>query len=245
MSEPFPLPYASTDLTGRVALVTGASSGLGRRFALTLAAAGASVGAAARRVDRLEEVAEEIAGNGGSCVPVELDVTDAASIVRAVEQLEAAFGTVRHPRQQRRHPRRPACPQDVRRARRRRDRHQPAGPVPARLRGRPAPHRRREARPHREHLVDGRVPLRRHGRRALLDHEGGPQPDDRDAGRGVGPLRHQRQRHRAGRVPLRDDGRDDVAHRRLHAIPARGSGWATRRSSTARCCTSWRRRRSS
>ena len=94
MSEPFPLPYASTDLTGRVALVTGASSGLGRRFALTLAAAGASVGAAARRVDRLEEVAEEIAGNGGTCVPVELDVTDAASIVRAVEQLEAAFGTV-------------------------------------------------------------------------------------------------------------------------------------------------------
>ena len=94
MTEPFPLPYASTDLTGRVALVTGASSGLGRRFALTLAAAGASVGAAARRVDRLEEVATEIAGNGGTCVPVELDVTDAASIVRAVEQVEAAFGTV-------------------------------------------------------------------------------------------------------------------------------------------------------
>ncbi len=90
----FPLPYASTDLSGQVALVTGATSGLGRRFALTLAAAGASVVATGRRVDRLEEVAAEINANGGACAPVRVDMTDAASIVAAVDQAEAAFGLV-------------------------------------------------------------------------------------------------------------------------------------------------------
>jgi NAD(P)-dependent dehydrogenase (short-subunit alcohol dehydrogenase family) len=90
----FPLPYASTDLSGQVALVTGASSGLGHRFARTLAAAGASVVATARRVDRLEALAGEIAAAGGTCVPVALDVTDAASITAAVDAAEAAFGTV-------------------------------------------------------------------------------------------------------------------------------------------------------
>jgi NAD(P)-dependent dehydrogenase (short-subunit alcohol dehydrogenase family) len=91
---PFPLPYASTDLTGQVAIVTGATSGLGRRFALTLAAAGAKVVATGRRFDRLEEVAAEIAAGGGACAPVQMDVTDAAQIVGAVDAAEAAFGTV-------------------------------------------------------------------------------------------------------------------------------------------------------
>ena len=63
MSESYPLPYVSNDLTGRVAFVTGASSGLGRRFALTLAASGAKVAATARRLDKLEELAKEIAAN--------------------------------------------------------------------------------------------------------------------------------------------------------------------------------------
>jgi NAD(P)-dependent dehydrogenase (short-subunit alcohol dehydrogenase family) len=95
VSEPsFPLPYASTDLSGQVALVTGATAGLGRRFALTLAAAGADVVATGRRYERLEEVAKEIEGNGGRCAPVQLDVTDADQLVRAVDQAEAAFGTV-------------------------------------------------------------------------------------------------------------------------------------------------------
>jgi NAD(P)-dependent dehydrogenase (short-subunit alcohol dehydrogenase family) len=90
----FPLPYASTDLTGQVALVTGATSGLGRRFAIALAAAGAKVAVAGRRYDRLEEVSAEIASNGGSAAPVQLDVTDAEQLVTAVDAAEAAFGTV-------------------------------------------------------------------------------------------------------------------------------------------------------
>ncbi len=94
MSDPYPLPYVSNDLTGRVALVTGASSGLGRRFALTLAASGAQIAATARRVDRLEELAAEIRANGGECEPIALDVTDADSITQAVAAAREAFGVV-------------------------------------------------------------------------------------------------------------------------------------------------------
>ena len=90
----FPLPNASIDLTGQVALVTGASSGLGRRFALTLAAAGANVVVGARRVDRLDELAAEIDASGGSCLPVALDMTDAEQIVHAVDIAEDALGTI-------------------------------------------------------------------------------------------------------------------------------------------------------
>jgi NAD(P)-dependent dehydrogenase (short-subunit alcohol dehydrogenase family) len=90
----FPIPNASIDLSGQVAMVTGASSGLGRRFALTLAAAGAQVVAGARRVDKLDELAAEIVAAGGSCLPVPLDVTDAEQIVRAVDLAEVEVGTV-------------------------------------------------------------------------------------------------------------------------------------------------------
>jgi NAD(P)-dependent dehydrogenase (short-subunit alcohol dehydrogenase family) len=89
--EPQNIPV---DLTGQVALVTGATSGLGRRFANTLAAAGASVVAAGRRRERLDEVEAEIGAAGGTCVGVPLDVTDAAQLVAAVDAAEAAFGTV-------------------------------------------------------------------------------------------------------------------------------------------------------
>jgi NAD(P)-dependent dehydrogenase (short-subunit alcohol dehydrogenase family) len=82
------------DLTGQVALVTGATSGLGRRFATTLAAAGASVVACGRRRERLDEVEAEITAAGGTCVGVPLDVTDAEQIVAAVDAAEAAFGPV-------------------------------------------------------------------------------------------------------------------------------------------------------
>jgi len=79
---------------GRVALVTGASSGLGRHFALTLARAGAKVALGARRMDRLAALAEEIAGFDGRALPVELDVTDAASVRSAVEATETELGPV-------------------------------------------------------------------------------------------------------------------------------------------------------
>ena len=93
MSE-YPLPNASTDLTGRVALVTGASSGLGARFAEVLASQGAAVVLAARRLDRLEALAGKIKAAGGRALAVQMDATDADSIIAAVAAGEAAFGTV-------------------------------------------------------------------------------------------------------------------------------------------------------
>lgn len=90
----FPLPNASLDLAGQVALVTGASSGLGWRFAKTLAAAGASVAITARRKDRLEALAAEIRASGGVAEPIALDMQDPAQIVAAVEQAERALGLV-------------------------------------------------------------------------------------------------------------------------------------------------------
>lgn len=89
-----PLPYASTDLTGQVALVTGATSGLGWRFAKALAAAGASVVGCGRRAERLDALVAEITADGGQAAGVPLDVSDAAAIPAAVDAAEAAFGTV-------------------------------------------------------------------------------------------------------------------------------------------------------
>ena len=94
MTDDFPLPYASTDLRGEVALVTGATSGLGWRFARTLAAAGAAVVGCGRRTERLDELVAQIAADGGSAVGVPLDVSDADAIVAAVDAAEAAFGPV-------------------------------------------------------------------------------------------------------------------------------------------------------
>ncbi|MEE8227033.1 MAG: SDR family NAD(P)-dependent oxidoreductase, partial [Kiloniellales bacterium] len=62
------------DLTGKVAIVTGASSGLGHQFAQTLARAGAKVALGARRVDRLTELARQIESVDGRAIPVSLDV---------------------------------------------------------------------------------------------------------------------------------------------------------------------------
>lgn len=89
-----PPPNFSTDLSGQTALVTGASSGLGRRFALTLAAAGAKVAITARRRERLEQFAAEIEAAGGQATPIELDVTDADQLLAVVAEAEAALGPV-------------------------------------------------------------------------------------------------------------------------------------------------------
>jgi NAD(P)-dependent dehydrogenase (short-subunit alcohol dehydrogenase family) len=85
---------STIDLSGQVAFVTGASSGLGRRFALLLAANGARVVATARRMERLESLAAEITGAGGTCLPLQLDVTDAEQIAAAVATSERELGPV-------------------------------------------------------------------------------------------------------------------------------------------------------
>ena len=84
----------SIDLSGRVALVTGASSGLGAQFARTLAGAGAAVVLAGRRVERLKDLCAEIEADGGDAHVVKLDVTDLASIRAAVAHAETEVGTL-------------------------------------------------------------------------------------------------------------------------------------------------------
>ena len=81
-------------LKGRVALVTGASSGLGVQFARALSDNGAAVALVARRAGRLKSLQNEIEGKGGRAVAIEADVTDHAAIVRAFDAAEKAFGTV-------------------------------------------------------------------------------------------------------------------------------------------------------
>ena len=81
-------------LDGKAALVTGASSGLGARFAEVLARAGARVALAARRTDRLESLAASIADFDGRAMPVKCDVTDRASIAAAFETAETELGPI-------------------------------------------------------------------------------------------------------------------------------------------------------
>ncbi len=75
------LPNVSFDLAGQVALVTGATSGLGWRFAEVLAAAGATVVPTGRRRERLEGLASLIASRGGKACPIQIDVADADAIL--------------------------------------------------------------------------------------------------------------------------------------------------------------------
>ena len=82
----------SFDLTGEVALVTGASSGIGRHFAELLAAAGARVALAARRVDPLAEAARDLAAAGGESLPIVCDVTPSDSVAGAVAKAESELG---------------------------------------------------------------------------------------------------------------------------------------------------------
>ena len=82
------------DLSGRVALVTGASSGLGMQFAKTLASAGCGVVLAGRRIERLKTLRAEIEAAGGDAHVVTVDVTDVHGIKAAVAHAETEFGTI-------------------------------------------------------------------------------------------------------------------------------------------------------
>lgn len=82
------------DLTDKTALVTGASSGLGREMAKMLAVAGARIAVAARRVERLAELCCEIADTGGEAFSVALDLTDSSSIQQAIETVESGFAPI-------------------------------------------------------------------------------------------------------------------------------------------------------
>lgn len=82
------------NLEGKIALVTGASSGLGTRFAKILARAGAQVVLASRRVERLKELRAEIEADGGAAHVVALDVTDYGSIKAAIAHAETEAGPI-------------------------------------------------------------------------------------------------------------------------------------------------------
>ncbi len=79
-------------LEGETAVVTGASGGLGAHLAKVLAGAGAKVALAARRVDKLKEVADEIAAEDGRALPVAMDVTDESSVIAAIDRIETELG---------------------------------------------------------------------------------------------------------------------------------------------------------
>jgi NAD(P)-dependent dehydrogenase (short-subunit alcohol dehydrogenase family) len=87
-----PMTSSLFDVRGKVALVTGASSGLGNHFARTLAGAGATVIVAARRTDRLASLVAEIEGDRGRAIAVPMDVTDAGSVERAFAQATSDAG---------------------------------------------------------------------------------------------------------------------------------------------------------
>ena len=81
-------------LKGKVALVTGASSGIGRHFARVLAQAGASVVVCARRTEPLDHLVSDITANGGTAIAIRVDVTDGASINAAIDKAETVFGPI-------------------------------------------------------------------------------------------------------------------------------------------------------
>ncbi len=86
--------FKAFSLAGKTVLITGASSGIGAHLARVAAAAGANVVLAARRVERLEQVAKNIHLHGGEALAVALDVTDRASVEAAFDAAEVRFGVV-------------------------------------------------------------------------------------------------------------------------------------------------------
>src|ERR1700730_631543 len=82
------------DVSQEIILITGASQGLGRQFARVLSAHGAAVALAARQTAKLKSLENEIRERGGRAVAVQMDVTDIASIAKAIDAAEAALGPV-------------------------------------------------------------------------------------------------------------------------------------------------------
>lgn len=82
------------ELKGKIALITGASSGIGAATALKLAAQGAKVGLAARRTAKLQALVGQIEAAGGQALAIEMDVTDAASVQKGVDRLVAHYGGI-------------------------------------------------------------------------------------------------------------------------------------------------------
>jgi len=82
------------DVSNEVILVTGASQGLGRQFARVLAARGAAIVLAARQIDKLQSLEQEIKDGGGRAVAVRMDVTDLGAMAAALDQAEAAIGPI-------------------------------------------------------------------------------------------------------------------------------------------------------
>ncbi|MBY5831115.1 SDR family oxidoreductase [Rhizobium ruizarguesonis] len=83
-----------TNIDGKIALVTGASSGIGAATALKLAEAGAKVGIAARRIDKLADLKKEIVSKGGEVLVIEMDVVDPAAVEAGVKKLVGAYGSI-------------------------------------------------------------------------------------------------------------------------------------------------------
>lgn len=83
-----------TNINGKIALVTGASSGIGAATALKLAEAGVKIGIAARRTDRLESLRSEIISKGGEALVIEMDVVDPAAVEAGVKRLVGAYGAI-------------------------------------------------------------------------------------------------------------------------------------------------------
>lgn len=92
--QEFDTPNFTIDLSNDVALVTGTTSGLGRRFAKVLAKCGAKVIVTGRRVEKLETLTEEIRADGGVCQPFAMDMTDRESVRAVVAEAEASVGTI-------------------------------------------------------------------------------------------------------------------------------------------------------
>src|SRR5436309_4707479 len=87
-------PRMSNNIEGKIVVITGASSGLGEATARLLSAQGASVVLGARRVDRLQSLADELKGSGGNALAVTTDVTDCDQVKKLVDAAVQTFGRI-------------------------------------------------------------------------------------------------------------------------------------------------------